>query len=341
MVIKNLDFRSDTVTKPTKEMRDAAANADVGDDVYGEDATVNTLENISAEMFNKESALFVTSGTQGNAVAVLAHTQRGDEIILESRSHIYGGEVGGLAVLGSLMARTVYGERGWMKPEDLEAAIRPDNIHLPHTSLICVENTHNASGGTPLTPKQVHDNWEVAKNNNLGLHIDGARIFNASIALGVDVKEFSKYADTIMICLSKGLAAPIGSIVVGSNELIEKAKKYRKMLGGGMRQAGIIAAPGIIALTKMTSRLAEDHENAKKLSKGLEELGIKILYPVETNMVYIDFSTIGWTPEDWLQKCNKLGWKTNAREGNTRLCTHYGIEQQDIEAFLEGLGNMV
>ncbi len=263
MVIKNLDFRSDTVTKPTKEMRDAAANADVGDDVYGEDATVNTLENISAEMFNKESALFVTSGTQGNAVAVLAHTQRGDEIILEARSHIYGGEVGGLAVLGSLMARTVYGERGWMKPEDLEAAIRPDNIHLPHTSLICVENTHNASGGTPLTPKQVHDNWEVAKNNNLGLHIDGARIFNASIALGVDVKEFSKYADTIMICLSKGLAAPIGSIVVGSNELIEKAKKYRKMLGGGMRQAGIITALGIIALTKMTSRLAEDHENAK------------------------------------------------------------------------------
>jgi threonine aldolase len=163
-------------------MRDAAANADVGDDVYGEDATVNTLENISAEMFNKESALFLTSGTQGNAVAVLAHTQRGDEIILEARSHIYGGEVGGLAVLGSLMARTVYGERGWMKPEDLEAAIRPDNIHLPHTSLICVENTHNASGGTPLTPKQVHDNWEVAKNNNLGLHIDGARIFNASIA---------------------------------------------------------------------------------------------------------------------------------------------------------------
>lgn len=338
MVIKNLDFRSDTVTQPTKEMRDAAANADVGDDVYGEDTTVNNLENIASEMFNKESALFVSSGTQGNAVAILAHTQRGDEIILETRSHIYGAEVGGLAVLGSLMARTIYGERGWMKPEDIEAAIRPDNIHLPRTSLICVENTHNASGGIPLTPKQIQSNWEIAQNNNLGLHIDGARIFNASIALGIDVKEFSKYSDTIMICLSKGLAAPIGSIVVGSSELIEKARKYRKMLGGGTRQAGIIAAPGIISLTKMTSRLAEDHENAKKLANGLEELGIKILLPVETNMVYIDFSTIGWKPEDWIQKCNNLGWKTRAGKSGTRLVTHLGIDAEDIEAFLEGIG---
>ncbi len=338
MVIKNLDFRSDTVTQPTKEMRDAAANAVVGDNVYGEDPTVNNLEKIAAEMFNTESALFVSSGTQGNAVAVLAHTQRGDEIILEEKTHIYGAEVGGLAVMGSLMSRTLKGERGWMKPEDIEAAIRPDNIHLPHTSLICVENTHGGSGGTPLTPEQIRSNWEVAQNHDIGLHIDGARIFNAAIALGVDVKEFSKYSDTIMICLSKGLAAPIGSVVVGSSELIKKAKKYRKMLGGGTRQAGIIAAPGIIALTKMTARLAEDHENAKKLANGLEKLGIKILFPVHTNMVFIDFSTIGWKAEDWKQKCNKLGWKTNAVKGKTRLVTHLGIEAEDIEAFLEGIG---
>ena len=337
VVEKNLDFRSDTVTLPSEEMRKAAANSKIGDDVYGEDPTVNHLEEIATKIFDKEAALFVTSGTQGNAVSVLAQTHRGDEIILESRSHIYNGEVGGLAVLGGLMARTVVGERGWMKPEDVRAAIREENIHLPHTSLVCVENTHNASGGTPLTPKQMKADWDVAKEYDLGVHLDGARIFNASVALGVDVKEISRYADTIQICLSKGLASPIGSLVVGPEDTLVKARKYRKMLGGGMRQAGIIAAPGIIALTKMVDRLKEDHDNAKLLARGLEKMGIKILHPVETNMVYIDFSTIGWTPQDWTQACNKLGWKTSARHGNTRLCTHYGIEEEDIKKFIEGL----
>jgi len=341
LVEKNLDFRSDTVTLPTPEMREASYRAKLGDDVYGDDPTVNELEALGAEMLGKEAGLFVTSGTQGNAVSILAHTQRGDEIILEERSHIYVNEVGGLAVMGSLMARTIKGDKGWMHPDDIRAAIRADNIHYPRTSLVCVENTHNTAGGIALTSKQMKSNWDVAKENDLGLHLDGARIFNASVALGVDVKELAQYADTIQICLSKGLSAPIGSIVVGPHDLVEKARKYRKMLGGGMRQAGIIAAPGIIALTKMVDRLAEDHRNAKTLARGLERLGIKVLNDVQTNLVYVDFSPIGWTAEDWNAACAKIGWKSRGRGTTTRLVTHYGIEEEDILSFLEEMGRII
>jgi threonine aldolase len=342
MVEKNLDFRSDTVTWPTPEMRKASADAPIGDDVYGEDPTVNRLEEIAAEMLGKEAGLFVTSGTQGNAVSVLAHTQRGDEIILEARSHIYVNEVGGLAVMGSLMARTIVGDVGWMKPEDLKAAIRADNIHYPRTSLICIENTHNSAGGIPLTVEQMKADWDVAKEHDLGVHIDGARIFNAAIALDIDVKELTKYGDTIQICLSKGLSAPIGSVVVGSKELVNKARKYRKMLGGGMRQAGVIAAPGIIALTKMVDRLADDHTNAKLLAEGLRKIdGIKILNPVKTNMVYIDVSGLGWTGREWSEACAKLGWRSRGYGPVVRLCTHYGIERKDIESFLDGVHGLV
>ena len=338
MVEKNLDFRSDTVTLPTPEMREAAANAPVGDDVYGEDPTVNRLERLAADMLGKEAGLFVTSGTQGNAVSVLAHTQRGDEIIVDERSHIYRAEAGGIAVMGGLMAQTIQSEGGWMRPEQIEAVIKPPNIHYPRTSLLCLENTHNASGGTPLTPEQLKADWEVAKRHDLAVHLDGARIFNASVALGIDVRELTRYADSVMACLSKGLAAPVGSVVVGSEEFIEAARKYRKMLGGGMRQAGIIAAPGIVALTKMVDRLAEDHENARLLAEGLRQIeGIKILHPVRTNMVYIDISGLGWRGVDWNEACGKLGWRSRSRGSIIRLCTHYGIEREDIENFLEGL----
>jgi len=342
MVEKNLDFRSDTVTLPSPEMREAAANAPVGDDVYGEDPSVNELQRLAAEKLGKEAGIFVTSGTQGNAISVLAHTQRGDEIILESRSHIYNSEVGGLAVMGSLMARTILGELGWIKPEDLRAAIKPPNIHYPSASLLCVENTHNAAGGIALTPKQLRADWEVAKEHGLSVHMDGARVYNAAVALGIDVKELTQYADSVMLCLSKGLSAPVGSVVVGTEEFIQHADKYRKMMGGGMRQAGIIAAPGIIAFNKMVDRLAEDHENAKLLADGLSQIkGIKILNRVETNMVYIDFSELGWTPQDWIDACAKIGWKSRGRPDRTRLCTHYGIEREDIEAFLEGIKKQV
>jgi threonine aldolase len=338
MVEKNLDFRSDTVTLPTPEMRQAAADAPVGDDVFGEDPTVNKLERLAAEIMGKEAGLFVTSGTQGNAVSVLSHTQRGDEVILEARSHIYVNEVGGLAVMGGLMARTVPGELGWMRPENVEAAIRAPNIHYPHTALVCVENTHNSAGGIPLTPDQLKADWEVAKKHGLGVHMDGARVFNAAIALKVDIKELTRYADSVQFCLSKGLAAPVGSLVVGTNEFIERARKYRKMLGGGMRQAGIIAAPGVIALTKMVDRLADDHENAKLLEEGLKKIkGIRILNLVMTNMVYIDVSGLGWTGKQWADACAKLGWKSSGYSPTVRLCTHYGIEREDIESFLTGI----
>jgi threonine aldolase len=342
MVEKNLDFRSDTVTLPTPEMRKAIAEAPIGDDVYGEDPTVNELERLAAKMLGKEAGLFVTSGTQGNAVSVLAHTNRGDEIILEARSHIYLNEVGGLAVMGSLMARTIPGELGWMRPEDIRAAIRADNIHYPRTSLVCVENTHNSAGGIPLTPEQMRADWEVAKEHDLGVHLDGARVFNAAVALGIDVKELTRYADTVQICLSKGLSAPVGSIVVGTEELVKRARKYRKMLGGGMRQAGIIAAPGIVALTKMVDRLAEDHENASLLAEGLGKIkGVKILNPVRTNMVYIDVSGLRWTGREWGEACAKLGWKSRGYTPVIRLCTHYGIEREDIESFLKGIVKLV
>ncbi len=340
--MKNLDFRSDTVTLPTPEMLQAAVNAPLGDDVYGEDPSVNELERLGAEMLGKEAGLFVTSGTMGNAVAVLAHTNRGDEIILEERSHIYLNEVGGLAVMGSLMARTLKGDMGWLRPEDIRAAVRNDNIHLPPTSLLCIENTHNTAGGIPITVDQMKADWDVAKEHDLGVHLDGARVFNAAIALGVDVKEITLYADTVQICLSKGLAAPIGSIVAGPAGLMKKARKYRKMLGGGMRQAGIIAAPGIIALTKMVDRLADDHENARILAEGLRKInGIGIKFPVLSNMVYIDLSGLGWTGREWGEACRKLGWTSRGSSATVRLCTHYGIEREDIEAFLDGITQIV
>jgi threonine aldolase len=342
LVEKNLDFRSDTVTLPTPEMIQAAANAPLGDDVYGEDPSVNELERLGAEMLGKEAGLFVTSGTMGNAVAILAHTNRGDEIILEERSHIYLNEVGGLAVMGSLMARTIKGDMGWLRPEDIRAAVRSDNIHLPPTSLLCIENTHNTAGGIPITVDQMKADWEVAKEHDLGVHLDGARVFNAAIALGVDVREITQYADTVQICLSKGLAAPVGSVVAGPEGLIKKARKYRKMLGGGMRQAGIIAAPGIVALNKMVDRLADDHENARLLAEGLRKIdGIEIKFPVLSNMVYIDLSGLGWTGREWGEACGKLGWTSRGYSATVRLCTHYGIEREDIEAFLDGITGIV
>ncbi len=341
MVEKNLDLRSDTVTWPTPEMREAAANAKVGDDVFGEDPTVNEIESLAAKILGKEAGLFVTSGTMGNLVGVLSHTQRGDEIILESRSHIFVNEVGNIATVGGLMARTVSSELGWMKPEDIEKAIRAENIHYPVTRLICVENTHNTAGGIAITTKQMKADWDVAKAHDLGVHLDGARLFNAAVALEVKPKDIAKYADTVQICLSKGLSAPVGSVVVGTEELITKARKYRKMVGGGMRQAGIIAAPGIIALTKMVDRLKDDHENAAFLANGLKNMGITILNQVQTNMVYIDFSSIGWKAENWNSAMKSLGWKSETRGTSLRLCTHYGIEREDIQILLKGLEKLV
>ena len=340
MVEKNQDFRSDTTTWPSPEMREAAAAAAVGDMGYGEDPTVNELESLAAETFGKEAGLYCTSGTQGNTIGVLSHTQRGDVFVLGLESHIFRLEYGHWSIIGSLVPKLVQEEEGWLKPEDIDAAIskRPGG---PKTSLLCMENTHLSSGGTPITPQQFKASYDVAKSYGLGVHVDGARIFNAAVALNIDVKEIAKYTDSIQACLSKGLAAPVGSVVVGSEEFIEKAKRNRRLLGGSMRQAGIIAAPGIVALTKMVDRLAEDHENARILADGLEALGIGFRFPVKTNMLFIEYSEIGWSGEDWIKACAKLGWKTRGGPTGTRLCLHYGIEREDVEAFLEGLAPLI
>ena len=340
MVEKNLDFRSDTTTWPSPEMREAAAAALVGDMGYGEDPTVNELESLAAETFGKEAGLYCTSGTQGNTIGVLSHTQRGDVFVLGLESHIFRLEYGHWSIIGSLVPKLVQEEEGWLKPEDIDAAIskRPGG---PKTSLLCMENTHLGSGGTPITPQQFKASYDVAKSYGQGVHVDGARIFNAAVALNIDVKEIAKYTDSIQACLSKGLAAPVGSVVVGSEEFIEKAKRNRRLLGGSMRQAGIIAAPGIVALRKMVDRLAEDHENARILADGLEALGIGFRFPVKTNMLFIEYSEIGWSGEDWIEACAKLGWKTRGGPTGTRLCLHYGIEREDVEVFLEGLAPLI
>ncbi len=284
--MNHLDFRSDTITHPTEEMREAAANAKVGDDVFGDDPTVNELEQIAAEKMGKEAALFVTSGTQGNLVSVLGHTNPGNEVILEADSHIYHYEVGGISAIAGAIPKLIQTEDGNITPEMLENALRPSNIHFPDTSLLCLENTHNRHGGIALSPHSIAEVARAAHDHGLSVHLDGARIFNAAIYHNVNVKEYAKEVDTIQFCLSKGLSAPVGSLVAGTRDFIEKARKIRKRLGGGMRQAGIIAAPGIIALTKMVDRLKEDHDNARKLAEILKGHGYKIIEP-QTNILVV------------------------------------------------------
>lgn len=282
-----IDFRSDTVTVPTAEMRQAMATAEVGDDVYGEDPTVNRLEALAAARLGKEAGLFVTSGTMGNQVCLMTHTQRGDEVILEEGCHIYNYEVAGLAALSSLLARPLRGTYGILDPFQVKEAIRPPNVYHPRTALICVESTHNRGGGTYYPLDTLAEIGRMAKEAGLPLHLDGARVFNASVASGVPAAEFARHADSVSFCLSKGLGAPVGSVVVGGRAFIERARRIRKLLGGGMRQAGIIAAAGIVALEKMIDRLGDDHGNARVLAEGLAEIpAVEIdLKRVQTNIV--------------------------------------------------------
>ena len=342
MVEKNLDFRSDTVTWPSPEMRQAAANALVGDMGYGEDPSVNELESLAAEMLGKEAGLYVTSGSQGNAVAMLTQTNKGDEFIAEERSHIYSMEKGHWAMIGSLAPRLIKGVEGWLPTEEIRANVRGNPNEGFRTSLLCLENTHLSSGGTAIPVEKMREDYEVSKELGLNMHLDGARIFNASIALGVDVKRIAKYTDTVQFCLSKGLAAPVGSVVVGSHEVIERAKSYRRILGGGMRQAGIIAAPGVVALKSMVDRLQEDHDNAQYLGIELEKMGFRLVFPVKTNMVFIDPTSVGWTGEQWVEVCAKYGFKTMVRnKTRIRLVTHYGIEREDLETLVEGISTHI
>jgi len=329
-----IDLRSDTVTLPTEEMLEAIRNAELGDDVYREDPTVNRLEEMAAKKMGKEAALLVTSWTQANLVSIMSNTKRGDCVILEAECHIYHYEVGSISAIAGVLPWPIKGEMGILDPKDVEKAIKPKNIHLPETTLVCIENTHNRYGGTIVPPKDIKAVSEVAHEHGLKVYMDGARIFNAAVALRVDVREFTRYVDSLMFCLSKGLSCPIGSLVVGDEEFIERARKIRKMLGGGMRQAGIIAAPGIIALEKMIDRLEEDHRNAKILAKGLSKIdGITInLRTVQTNIVLFDVGKLGVSSQHFINLLKEHGVLALPREGTLiRMVTHRGIEKEHIE----------
>ena len=336
--MKVVDLRSDTVTLPTAEMRRAMMEAEVGDDVFGEDPTVNRLEALAAEITGKEAALFVTSGTQGNLVSILAHCQRGDEAIVGDRSHTYLYEQGGMAQIGGVHPRVLPNrDDGTLDLEMVEAAIRPPNVHFPRSRLLILENTHNACYGSPLPPEYIREAADVAHRHGLSLHIDGARIFNAAIALGVEVKDLVAPADSVTFCLSKGLSAPVGSVVCGSREFIAKARRARKVLGGGMRQAGVIAAAGIVALTRMVDRLAEDHENARRLAQGLAQIpGIAVdVEKVRTNIVYFDVVN-GRDASELVECARKQGVLFLALSPQRiRVVTHYGIEASDVDFALD------
>lgn len=284
-----IDLRSDTVTKPSPEMRKAMFEAQVGDDVYGEDPTVNMLQEKIAELFGKESALFVPSGVMGNQVCIKVHTNPGDEIITDVDAHIFVYENAAPAVLSGVSIKTIQNIDGVITASQIKAAIRPKAYYLPVTKLICLENTHGRSGGTVFPIEEIKAIYDIAKEENIKMHLDGARIWNASIASGISLKEYAKYFDSLSVCLSKGLGAPVGSVIVGDYEFIEKARVYRKMFGGGMRQAGILAAAGLFAIQNNYQRLVDDHKKAEILARSLS--GLKTfqinLKNVQTNMVIL------------------------------------------------------
>jgi threonine aldolase len=335
--MKLIDLRSDTVTLPTPAMREAMFRAELGDDVFGEDPTVNRLEAMAAERMGKQAGLFVASGTMGNLVALLTHCGRGDEVILGDQAHTYFYEVGGSAAVGGIHPRPLHNQPdGTIDLAEFEDAIRADNVHFPRTRLIALENTHNRCNGTPLSQDYTAHVGAIARRHGLKVHLDGARIFNAAIALGVDPRELTRDVDSVTFCLSKGLSAPVGSVLCGPRGFIAEARRNRKMLGGGMRQAGVIAAAGIVALEQMVDRLAEDHANARRLAYGLADLpGIQI-DPAQgrTNILYFELDHPQVTPSDLAAALRTEGILITAGGPRIRLVTHYGITGEDVEQVL-------
>ena len=327
-----VDLRSDTLTLPTPEMREAMARADVGDDVYEEDPTVRRLEALAAERLGKEGALFVTSGTQGNLVSVLAQTQPGQEVVLDVDAHIFNSEVAGATVIGGVQLRPVRTERGFLTPVQVREALRPANIHVPPTGLVCLENTHNRHGGTCCTPEDIAAVAAVAHEAGVPIHLDGARLFNAAVALGRPARDFTRDVDSVTFCVSKGLGAPVGSVVCGGAAVVGRARRIRKMLGGGMRQAGVIAAAGIVALERMVDRLAEDHVNARRLAEGLAGLpSLSIdLTSVQTNIVIVRVDRPGGVDE-LAKGCAARKVKIHAMSPTSIRCvTHKDVDADDI-----------
>lgn len=333
-----IDLRSDTVTQPTPAMRKAMAEAEVGDDVFGEDPTVNTLQEKVADLLGKEAALFVPSGTMANQLAIKSHTQPGDEVIIETTSHAFNFEGGAGAALSGIQFHCLKGVRGILDVSQLEEAIRPDNHHFAVTRLICLENTHNRGGGSIYPIEKMAQIYPFAKSKGLFVHVDGARLWNASVATGIKPHEYAQWADSVSVCLSKGLGAPIGSLVAGTKTWIDRVHRFRKMFGGGMRQAGIIAAAGIYALDHHIERLREDHRNAKRLALGLKAFkGISIDPDhVETNIVIFDVTHTGRTAPQ-LAEAMKREKVLIHPFGNTqiRLLTHLDVSGEDIETALK------
>ncbi len=338
--MRYIDLRSDTVTHPTPAMREAMYRAEVGDDVFGEDPTVRRLEEIAAERMGKEAALFVASGTMGNLVALLTHCGRGDEVILGDHSHTFIYEQGGMAALGGITPRPLPNQPdGTLRLEDIRAAIRSENVHFPRTRLVCLENTHNLCDGAPLTAEYTAAVANLARQHGLRVHLDGARIFNAAAALGCDVRDLVREVDSVMFCLSKGLCAPVGSVLCGSADFIYEARRARKVVGGGMRQAGILAAAGIVALEQMTGRLAEDHARAQRLAEGLAQIPGIAVGPVYTNIFYFWLDEgVSLSPQEFLYRLRELGVLVLGREdGRFRAVTHYWITDEDVETTLRAV----
>jgi threonine aldolase len=335
-----IDLRSDTVTQPTSEMREAMYRAEVGDDVFGDDLTVNRLEEIAAAKLGKEAAVFVASGTMGNLTSLLTHCRRGEEVIVGDQAHIFRYEAGGSSALGGIAQFQIPNNPDGTLPLDrVEAAIRGSDQHEARTKLIALENTHNRCGGTVLLVEYMRQVRELADKHNLKVHLDGARVFNAAVALGVDVRAIAQCADSVTFCLSKGLGAPVGSVICGSHDFIAQARRYRKMLGGGMRQAGVLAAAGIVALDKMVDRLAEDHANAKRLAEGLADMpGVAIdLDRVQTNIIYFNLTSKVKVPNEViLQRMaeRKIKILDPGLARRFRFVTHAWVDQNDVDQAL-------
>lgn len=342
--MKTVDLRSDTVTLPTDEMRRAMYEAGVGDDVYGEDPTVNLLEQRSATLLGKEAGLFTPSGTMSNLVATLTHTRPGDELILGTEAHMLWYEVGSASALGGAILRTVPNEEdGRLDLDRVEATIRPENIHFPPTTLLCLENTHNRCGGAVLTAEYTASACDLAHRHGLAVHLDGARIFNAAVGLGVSASDLASPADSVCYCLSKSLSAPVGSVLCGSDEFVGRARKKRKMLGGGMRQAGVIAAAGLVALHTMVGRLAEDHESARRLATGLSKVPGVNCSPEKTVSNIVMFSLPAHVPpRAFIDRLRERGVKLNYPVGpRVRAVTHRMVGPEDIDWALDRIQDVV
>lgn len=336
------DFRSDTVTEPTPEMRAAMAEAEVGDDVYGDDPTVNRLEALAAERMGKEAAVFVASGTMGNLAAVLSHCQRGDEIILGDRSHTFLDEVGAVAALGGVQPHILPNRQdGTLELDHIQSAIREDDIHHPITRLVVLENTHNSCGGAALSAEYTQQVGALASKYGLQLHLDGARIFNAAAATGLTAAELAEPADSVTFCVSKGLCAPVGSVLCGSGQFVLRARRIRKQLGGGMRQAGVLAAAGIVALERMTDRLTEDHSRARRLAEGLRQIdGLTLEFdPPASNMVYFRMDpALGVTARQLTIQLEQDHLKVVPRSDyRMRLVVHYWITDEAVDRLVTGI----